>query len=106
MNVLREEIFVVTSAKIHWAPTSAPVPQAIHYKKMVTHVLVSERRTLILILYYYYLCLLVPDRCAEGSQECEHVCHNTGAGSYTCSCYRGYKLADNGHSCEGKYTKT
>ena len=51
MNVLREEIFVVTSVKIHWAPISAPVPQAIHYKKIVTPVIVSERK-LTLILYY------------------------------------------------------
>ena len=42
MSVLSQDILVVTSARIHWDPTSAPVPQTIHYKKMVTPVLVSE----------------------------------------------------------------
>ena len=41
------------------------------------------------------------DPCKDGSHQCEHVCHYTGAGSYTCSCNKGYKLEDNGHSCTG-----
>ena len=94
MNVLREEI-------LHWAPISAPVPEAIHYKKMVTPVLVSERTLDLILVLLLIICMSGLDRCAEGSHKCEQVCHNTGAGSYTCSCHRGYKLADNGHSCEG-----
>ena len=67
------------------------------------HTCVSKcENTYFNIVLIMITCMSVLDRCAGGTHKCEHVCHNTGAGSYTCSCYRGYKLNENGHSCSGK----
>lgn len=39
------------------------------------------------------------DECIEeGGHGCDQVCLNT-QGSYTCSCYPGYRLAADGRSC-------
>ena len=43
------------------------------------------------------------DECAEGTDGCAQNCSNT-IGSYTCSCGSGYRLASDGHSCNGKYS--
>ena len=43
------------------------------------------------------------NECTNGTSECEQVCNNTLA-SYVCSCYNGYKLTEDGHSCVGKQT--
>ena len=42
------------------------------------------------------------DECAKDMDECEHMCMNT-EGSYNCSCFSNYLLADNGKSCTSKY---
>ena len=41
------------------------------------------------------------DECAEGTDACEHHCHNN-AGSYTCSCNSGFQLSDGFH-CQGVF---
>ena len=41
------------------------------------------------------------DECAEGWDGCAQNCSNV-AGSYTCSCDSGYRLASDNHGCEGK----
>lgn len=41
------------------------------------------------------------DECREGSHRCRQSCHNA-VGSYACSCYRGYRLNQDGVSCRGK----
>ena len=43
------------------------------------------------------------NECVSGTSECEQVCNNMES-SYTCSCYSGYKLAEDGHSCIGMQT--
>ena len=40
------------------------------------------------------------DECAEGTDNCIQHCINT-AGSYTCNCNTGYRLASDGRSCDG-----
>ena len=40
------------------------------------------------------------DECTEGTDGCVHSCSNV-AGSYTCSCNSGYRLASDNHGCEG-----
>ena len=41
------------------------------------------------------------DECAEETDGCEHTCTNT-ISSYYCSCYIGFALETNLHSCDGK----
>ena len=41
------------------------------------------------------------DECAEDTDDCAQVCTDTDLG-YTCSCQSGYRLASNGHGCDGK----
>ena len=38
------------------------------------------------------------DECAEGISGCDQTCTNL-AGSYSCSCGSGYRLASNRHGC-------
>ncbi len=53
-------------------------------------------------MYSWILVLLVDiDECAEGTDRCEHFCHNN-VGSYSCSCRVGFRLNRNGFNCDGK----
>ena len=42
------------------------------------------------------------DECAEDIHDCEQTCIDT-RGSYICSCNVGFRLADDGHACNGTY---
>ena len=45
------------------------------------------------------------DECASVDQGgCEFKCSNY-EGGYYCTCDVGYRLRDNDHSCEGKFTR-
>ena len=48
---------------------------------------------------YYYL----PDinECSEGTDVCDHNCHNS-VGSYYCSCSAGYRLHHDDTTCNSK----
>ena len=41
------------------------------------------------------------NECDEGTSGCNQTCTNTNS-SYICSCYNGYVLDSDGHSCNGK----
>lgn len=43
------------------------------------------------------------DECAIDIDPCEQMCNNN-YGSYSCSCYTGYYLEDNGLNCTGEFT--
>ena len=43
------------------------------------------------------------DECANGTDNCQHACFNTD-GSFLCTCFGGYTLADNRANCTGKTT--
>ena len=43
------------------------------------------------------------DECAQGISGCNQICTNT-IGSYVCSCYYGYQIAQNNRTCTGKNT--
>ena len=59
-------------------------------------------------ILYSLSCTLVTtvsvNECAEGTDNCAQVCTDTDL-SYTCSCRSGYRLASNGHGCDGKAIK-
>ena len=40
------------------------------------------------------------DECTEDSHRCEQICHNS-VGSYACSCNSGYRLNQDGVTCDG-----
>ena len=43
------------------------------------------------------------NECGDGNKGgCSDVCINE-AGSYECSCYPGYTLASDGHTCNGQH---
>ena len=48
-------------------------------------------------------CAADTDECSSGDHLCEHFCVNT-VGNYHCSCRSGYKISEDGHSCEGVCT--
>ena len=41
------------------------------------------------------------DECQSSNGGCTHNCNNT-IGSYYCSCYEGYELSSDNHTCIGK----
>ena len=50
------------------------------------------------------VCIHLPidvDECSTSNSGCVQICTNT-VGSYICSCYRGYVLGSDGHTCNGK----
>jgi hypothetical protein len=42
------------------------------------------------------------NECSRGNGGCDQACHNT-LGSYFCSCWKGYRIAANQHTCEGRF---
>ena len=50
-------------------------------------------------------CVYMPhtdvDECATNNGGCDHYCTNT-IGSFVCSCYPGYTLDGDGHTCLGE----
>ena len=52
-------------------------------------------------LYTFHLTFHVDvDECAAEVDSCEHTCHNSN-GSYTCSCWTGFRLHGDGQQCDG-----
>ena len=50
------------------------------------------------------VCIYLPvdvDECSTSNGGCVHNCTNI-VGSYFCSCYHGYVLGSDGHTCDGK----
>lgn len=45
------------------------------------------------------------DECREESDDCHQDCYDT-EGSYWCSCYEGFTLADNNVTCNGRASST
>ena len=43
------------------------------------------------------------DECAEDSSGCTQICNNT-PGSYYCTCFIGFSLDDDKHTCNGELT--
>ena len=60
----------------------------------------SGTETICVVILYYSIHADI-NECTEGVDECEHMCMNTN-GSYNCSCFENYILADNGKSCTSK----
>jgi len=44
------------------------------------------------------------NECLTDSGGCTQKCNNT-VGSYHCSCWNGYELANDSHTCNGKHTE-
>ena len=44
------------------------------------------------------------NECAMDMDNCDHICNNTHCteGKYACSCYEGYVLGSDGHTCLGE----
>ncbi|XP_078657723.1 uncharacterized protein LOC144903463 isoform X1 [Branchiostoma floridae x Branchiostoma belcheri] len=53
-----------------------------------------------LLTMLFHVAISDVDECAEGSDNCAQVCTNT-VDSFTCSCWEGYTLHDNGWFCHG-----
>ena len=39
--------------------------------------------------------------CSTDPNACHQICNNEGDSSLYCSCYPGYRLSDDGRTCEG-----
>jgi len=50
---------------------------------------------------YCSVVLLADNQCEVNNGGCDHFCNET-IKNYTCSCYPGYTLQQDGHSCTGK----
>ena len=62
-------------------------------------VLIMIKQTNVSMIFSTYH--LFADECAAGIDKCEHICNDTNEG-YTCSCFTGYSLSADGHTCEGQ----
>ena len=95
-----EDMAVSSSVRTVMAPTRVPVTLATGLKQeWPAHATVMVRESHSVALATSTHCLPDIDECAEGTDACEHNCHNN-AGSYTCSCNFGFQLYDGFH-CRG-----
>ena len=73
------------------------------------YLIVSLVRIFMYSIFIYVCVWLVyfqddEDQCESGNHDCEDTCVNT-VGSFLCSCSKkGYKLADDGKTCQGSNT--
>ena len=52
--------------------------------------------------HFFFVCFFKDvNECAEGKDDCNHLCTNT-IGSYNCMCRDGYYLHQDGRTCVGK----
>ena len=51
-----------------------------------------------MVLLYFYLEI---DECSEGLFNCNQICNNI-IGGYYCTCYNGFELLYDNHTCQGK----
>ena len=51
----------------------------------------------------FSLTLSAASECDVNNGGCDHYCMET-LESYTCSCYPGYTLESDGHTCTGMYS--
>ena len=64
------------------------------------HSLYTLCSIMLLLNDYFLLCgILDNNECSLGSHNCEQVCDNIDGG-FLCSCYDGFNLTENRHSCE------
>ncbi len=56
-----------------------------------------------LVILYWSTCTDI-NECSTNNGGCQHHCTNTD-GSYVCSCNEGYKLTNDGYTCEGIYNQ-
>ena len=64
------------------------------------HLLKSLRKSIISINGLTYFADI--DECTDSTiNQCEHLCENI-LGSFRCACQEGFRLEDDGQSCEGK----
>ena len=99
MSVLTTVEAVITIVLILLAVSSVVVTVDTYWAVMDLTVMVSY-------LYMHKDCSMkLPlsdiNECDKGISGCNQTCTNTN-GSYTCSCYNGYVLDADGHSCNGK----
>lgn len=82
--------------------TDVPVIQAIAWRVMGEHVMVSPVYSIPIrcpqeICDCSIVCIDI-NECTEGSDGCAQTCSNQ-VGSYTCSCLSGYRLASDRRGC-------
>ena len=99
MSVLRKQMTVYSTVITLLALTHVAVMLVTDYFQMVGAVMVNS-----------YVCPLKIIRlmkhtdiieCAEGRANCQQLCINT-IGSFTCACSAGFRLATDGHNCNGQ----
>lgn len=43
------------------------------------------------------------EKCSVKNGECQHTCDIDGTGNVVCECREGYRLGEDGKSCDGMY---
>lgn len=82
----------------------APVILVIVWQVMTVIVMVGPQHlyNIVIILTVSHYIYLDIDECLEGTDGCVQLCSNI-VGSYVCGCNSGYRLATDGHACNGIY---
>ncbi len=78
---------------------------AIAWQVIIVTAMVSKKyreieRLVLVLMHARAMTLIDVDECREEIDGCGQTCSNT-AGSYTCNCRTGYRLASDGLTCNG-----
>ena len=80
-----------------------------HSRAIFLCILLTKKQIIFSLEFYYNAPFFISGRasgdfneCSRRNGGCDQACHNT-LGSYFCSCWKGYRIAADQRTCEGKF---
>ena len=103
MSVLRTGTTVPSCVPIHRAAIYAVVGQVTPWHQMAEAVMVcTHTLSETTDMSFFFTTFADINECTSNTDNCAQTCSNT-VGGFTCGCFSGYRLNNDGRTCRGEY---